>query len=135
MQTICEANSSRQPCGKLIFCEPEANKGHRACTIPIVFVQKTDKFLFAAKVCEPFADSACSQFCLHIYAFGLHLCTSFYITDRLKIRGIRQVSRHCLSRIEYLVLSLDKIILVMYLVSAQEEFYRMFGEFFKIFIF
>ncbi len=43
-----EPNTLHYVRGKLIFCEPEANTGHLVRTIPFVFVQKTNTFLFVA---------------------------------------------------------------------------------------
>ncbi len=75
MRTKQLANSSHWLCGKLIFCEPEANAGHTVHPIPFVFAQKTNKFRFVANGMQTIhrQHSTCLQSYTHICAFGLRI--------------------------------------------------------------
>ncbi len=84
MQITWEPNGSQTICTrcvvKLIFCKPEANTGDTADSIPFVFVQKTNKFQFAANGMWTIRrqHSTCSQSHSRIHALNCEILKSSY---------------------------------------------------------
>ncbi len=77
MQTKQFAISSHWVCNELIFHKPEANTGHMAHPVPLVFAQQTNKFRFATNSMRTIRRrcGACLQSHPRIHTFDFHVCT------------------------------------------------------------